>query len=522
MRKNVLTRSKKSRAMALLHANLFEEAARLFEEICRTDPMDAESWRWLGMINSRLGALARAEECCRKALSLRPDDAEAHNVLGNVLSALERDEEAIACYRNTIRLQPHDAQAYNNLANALVFADRGDEAIECYKTALKYDPNYAEAHSNLAAAYAMQRRYAEAIESHQTALRLNPGSAEAHHNLGLVFTEQGSFKEAESHYRMALQLKPGYPAAYSSLALLELLQGRFESAWHHYANRPSVQGKDVAKSPSVFPTDLTGRRLLVMRDQGLGDELFFLRFLPHLKARGAWVAYCPDPKLASMLARVKEIDRLVAAGEPVDAIAYIVSVGDLPLLLGMDDASKIPLPLALSPMPERIETMRQRLAQLGPPPYIGVTWRAGTKDKRKLYKEAPHGHLAEALGPLKATVLILQRHPHEGEIEVFVQALGRPAHDVSALNEDLEQMLALLSLVDDYIGVSNTNMHLRAATGKTARVLVPHPPEWRWMAEGKESPWFRGFAVYRQGLDRSWDEAFERLALDLTRSFSCA
>ncbi len=522
MRKNVLTRSKKSRAMALLHANLFEEAARLFEEICRVDPMDAESWRWLGMINSRLGALARAEECCRKALSLRPDDAEAHNVLGNVLSALERDEEAVACYRNTIRLQPHDAQAYNNLANALVFADRGDEAIECYKTALKYDPNYAEAYSNLAAAYAMQRRYAEAIESHQTALRLNPGSAEAHHNLGLVFTEQGSFKEAETHYRMALQLKPGYAAAYSSLALLELLQGRFESAWHHYVHRPSIQSKGAVKLPSALPLDLTGKRLLLMRDQGLGDEIFFLRFVPQLKARGAWVAYCPNPKLAALLARVPQIDRIVARGEPLKDLTYTISVSDLPLLLGMDHVSKIPPPLPLPVPPQQLETMRQRLAQLGPPPYVGVTWRAGTKDKRKLYKEAPLAALAEVLKPFPVTILILQRHPHAGEVEYFSKLLGRPAPDLSALNEDLEEMFVLLAQIDDYMGVSNTNMHLRAATGKTARVLLPHPPEWRWMAEGEESPWFRGFAVYRQGMDCAWDEAFGRLAQDLLHTFPSA
>ncbi len=83
-------------------------------------------------------------------------------------------------------------------------------------------------------------------------------------------------------------------------------------------------------------------------------------------------------------------------------------------------------------------------------------------------------------------------------------------------------MLALLVLLEDYVGVSNTNMHLRAATGRTARVLVPHPPEWRWMAEGGESPWFKGFAVYRQGLDGDWDQAFGRLARDLARSFSGA
>jgi len=85
------------------------------------------------------------------------------------------------------------------------------------------------------------------------------------------------------------------------------------------------------------------------------------------------------------------------------------------------------------------------------------------------------------------------------------------------LNEDLEGMLALMSLLDEYIGVSNTNTHLRAATGKTARVLVPNPPDWRWMMNhGRTSPWFPGFAVYRQSLQGDWDAALAELKKDLS------
>ena len=145
----------------------------------------------------------------------------------------------------------------------------------------------------------------------------------------------------------------------------------------------------------------------------------------------------------------------------------------------------------------------------------GLTWRAGIKDKRKLYKEAP---LATTLKNLPFTVLVLQRLPEADEIEAFTRALGRAAHNLSALNDDLEDILALLALLDDYVGVSNTNMHLMAGLGKTARVLVPHPPEWRWMAEGEESPWFKGFAVYRQQPDKDWGGAFGGLAEDLRRS----
>ena len=87
-------------------------------------------------------------------------------------------------------------------------------------------------------------------------------------------------------------------------------------------------------------------------------------------------------------------------------------------------------------------------------------------------------------------------------------------HDLSSINEDLDDALAWMSVLDDWVGVSNTNIHLRAAGGGSAQVLVPFPPEWRWMAQG-DSPWFPAMRTYRQGPDRSWDEALSRLAVDL-------
>jgi hypothetical protein len=93
--------------------------------------------------------------------------------------------------------------------------------------------------------------------------------------------------------------------------------------------------------------------------------------------------------------------------------------------------------------------------------------------------------------------------------------LGRPVYDLSPLNEDLEEMLAVLSLLDEYVAVSNTNTHLLAGLGKTGRVLVPYPPDWRWMLQGDESPWFKGFKIYRQMANGDWSMALEQLQTDL-------
>jgi hypothetical protein len=161
----------------------------------------------------------------------------------------------------------------------------------------------------------------------------------------------------------------------------------------------------------------------------------------------------------------------------------------------------------------------------GPAPYIGLTWRAGLSKKAGpkfgktaqpfLFKEVKLPSIGEVFSSLRGTVVVLQRNPLPGEVDVLRQMLKQPVCDLSRLNEDLPEMTALLDLLDEYVGVSNTNMHLRKALGRTARVLVPYPAEWRWMFAEGESPWFPGFTVYRQAPGDDWTDALERLRADL-------
>ena len=132
-----------------------------------------------------------------------------------------------------------------------------------------------------------------------------------------------------------------------------------------------------------------------------------------------------------------------------------------------------------------------------------------------LFKNAPLDRIAAVFHGVPGTIVALQRAPEPGELDRLAAALGRPAHDLTALNDDLEAMLALVAALDDYVAVSNTNIHLRATIGRTSRVLVPNPPEFRWMAEGRESPWFPGTTVYRQETDQDWTLALADLARDL-------
>jgi hypothetical protein len=264
---------------------------------------------------------------------------------------------------------------------------------------------------------------------------------------------------------------------------------------------------------------LAGRRFALLSEQGLGDVLFFLRFAPELAKRGASLAFRGDTRLHGMLARTGLFTLGIAAeGAPASDMEAL-HIGDLPFLLGSQTPADAPASLRLAPDPERIARMQRELASKGPAPYVALTWRAGvesTGPSRTQLKAVAPGGLADALRGVRATWISVQRLPREGERESLGGALGAEVHDFSAGNDSLDDMLALLSLVDRYVGVSNANTYLRAATNQSMDVLVAHPPEWRWRDAGDESPWFAGSRLYREDTRGDWSAALRALRATFT------
>jgi hypothetical protein len=386
---------------------------------------------------------------------------------GNALAARGRHAEAEAEYRAALRLAPRDFEAMSNLAGCLRQLGRADEAIALYGAALALQPREAQLHANLSAVLHAAGRFEEAAASLRRLLEIEPQRADAHRNLGWQLLSLGRFAEGWAEYR-----------------------------WRASGAAPKLP-------PRGSPVHLAG-------GAGLGDTLFFLRFAARLA--GPLTAHV-DPRLVPLLERSRLFARVVPQESPA---AGAIPVGDLPALAGMSQAQDAPPALPLAARADLRAALKAELAALGPAPYLGVLWRSGTRGlEGALLKQLPAETLGAALRNVPGTVLVLQREAEPGELARFAAALGRPAHDLGAAQADLERLLALLDLLDHYVGVSSTAVHMRAGLGGNAHVLVPTPPEWRWMAAGATSPWFPGSRVYRQDIDGSWAGALEALARDL-------
>jgi tetratricopeptide (TPR) repeat protein len=509
-------------ASCLAMRGRLSEAERQLRKVARDYPRYFLAWLNLGNAVLEQRRPEEALDLFLRAAELEPESADAHDSVGKALHALARFEEAENAFRRCVTLQPELEPGYRNLASVLMDCGKFEDAVAACEQGLARAPGSADLYVMLGSACVHQGKLTAALEAFRNAMNLAPDDLRALWAYGSALRGTGAVAQGMELCERVLALRPDSPEFRYGVACAHLALGDLQSGWKGYEWRSSRQ-TFLAPNPGIrlatdLPASLQGKKVSLLREQGLGDELFFLRFAAELKSRGAEITYQADKKLAPLLGRVPALDRVITGEIPLPTSGLCVLLGDLPRLLG---AWNSPPPLALSPLPQQLQDIESRLARLGPGPYLGLTWRAGIapQDQRgaawALHKTVPLDHLGAALRDVSGTLLALQRQPKEGEIGRLANAAGKAVHDLTALNEDLDGMLALLALLDEYIGVSNTNMHLRAGAGRSARVLVPCPPEWRWMAAGDESPWFPGSRVYRQSADGGWQAALHRLARDL-------
>ncbi len=473
---------------------------------------------------------ADAEKAIRTALGMNPRDDQLLHLLGVALIRQQREEEALEPLQKAISLNRRDAEYHNALGVALRNSGRVGEGVESLQRALKLEPGLQDAHYNLGQAYQRAGEFAKAEEKFRFILARSPGDVEVIGALANLHWFMGDHESALQDLRRGIEANPASGDMRFLLGEQLLALGRFEEGWFRYlwrVNRHAYLKKvglafDSPELLQLLSDSLAGVTVRVHAEQGIGDALYFLRFARFLRERGARVAGVMDPRLLDMVRRSGAMDECAPSVERLPPNAEYRLLGDLPYLLA---AHRIEIPgsVRFDPLPERTVQIAAQLKGL-PRPLIGLTWRAGIspddRDRNALFKEAPFAEFVSMAERLPGTLLVLQRHPKPGEIEKLSASCGDRVLDFSALNADLEGMHALLAQIDDYVGVSNTNMHLLAALGRGARVLVSRAAEFRWMAAGAESPWFPGFLVYRQGLRGDWKDAFASVRADLGAKFN--
>jgi Tetratricopeptide repeat len=468
----------------------------------------------------------RFKECHGKLEAAPPASVRGIDAFDGAMQAFRQaqNESAVARFDAVLAADPDNELAAHFKGYALCRLGRFEEGVPLLERAVRAQPRNPDFHGNLGIIRYVLGELPEAIRSLQRAIELAPTVAEPYGNLSMALRDSGEFERALAAARHAVQLRPDLAAARLNLALALLALGNYDEAWRAYVWRPdpTVNLRDlgtpgVLAHASVLPGLERDPWITLHGEQGVGDVIFFLRFARALRDRGAKLRFWGDERVAPMLLRSAIVDA-VSPGRAVPAgtnPSHLVWIGDLPALLGM--TSEFPPSPRIEADDARVKAVRERLAACGPPPYTAITWRAGLprRGKAVLEKAVAPAAFGAALKGIEGTVVSVQRNPDAGEARALAEALGKTLHDLSGLNADLEDMLAVMHVADEYVGVSNTNMHLRAAAGRTARLLLPWPPEWRWTRNLERSPWFPDFPLYRADSSGGWSDALRRLANDL-------
>ncbi len=525
-------------------------AVEYISQTLRLGPDLAEAHCNLGMALARLEKLAEAVACYQQALRLKPDFAEANNNLANAFRKQGNLTEAVACYQRAVQLKPDYAEAHSNLGVALLQQGKPAEAVACLQQTLLLKPDHAETQSNLGVALLQQGKPAEALAWLQQALRLKPNIAEFHDHLGMAQAELGMLAEAEASYRQALRLKPDYAAAYSDLGMAladqgrlteavacyrqalkiqpdyaevhnnlahaSLLRGDFAAGWPQYEWR--WRQRDPSPPALTQPlwdgSSLQGKSILLYPEQGLGDTLQFIRYAPLVKQTGATVIVQCQPPLLRLLATCAGIDRLLPEGtdlHPFDVQAPLLSVPRI-LRTTLDSIpANIPY---LSADPDLRARWRESLSGVADVK-VGIAWQGNPGHKRDRQRSVPLDAFAPLAEVPGVRLVSLQKGPGREQLTELAERVR--VLDLADELEDFADTAALLSNLDLVITVDTAVAHLAGAMGIPVWVALPIVPDWRWLLERDDSPWYPTMRLFRQTAWGNWAGVFERLTEALRR-----
>ena len=460
------------------------------------------------------GKLTEAVASYQQALRLKPDTAETHSNLGVALVEQGKLTEAVASYQQALRLKPDYAEAHCNLGMALAEQGKLTEAVASYQQALRLKPHIAEAHNNLGMALVEEGKLTEAVASYQQALRLKPDYAEAHNNLGVALADQGRLTEAVASYQQALRLKVDYADAHVNLAYVWFLGGDFEGGWPEYEWRWKRRdfSPPSCRQPLWDGSSLQDQTILLFAEQGLGDTLHFIRYAPLVQQHGATViVQCQGP-LLRLLATCAGIDRLVLAGTALPRFAVQAPLLSLPRIFRSTLAT-LPanIPYLCADPDLRAHWQQQLSGVRGFK--VGIAWQGNPEHKRDRRRSVPLRAFAPLAGVPGVRLVSLQKGPGREQLPDLADRLD--VLDLADRWKDFADTAALMTNLDLVITVDTAVAHLAGALGIPVWVALPLVPDWRWLLEREDSPWYPSMRLFRQRAWGDWEGVFERLTATL-------
>ncbi len=459
---------------------------------------------------------AKAEQLCRSVLNADANIFSALNLLGAITAQTQRSKEAAELFGRAIALMPNNILVLNNLSGALKDLKRFEEAIVQIERAICIEPDHAQAYSNRGLALEELRQLPAALASYDRAIFINAAHAEAHFNRGNVLKALGQFDAAIANFDIAVSIRPDFAEAQWSRSLALLLVGDFSNGWASYEWRWKWDAFSSPKRNFSQPLWLgaeaiKGKTLLLHSEQGLGDTIQFCRYAKYAADLGANVVMEVPKPLVKLLQGLAGVAQFVETGGVLPAFDYHCPLLSLPLAF-KTNLNTIPAPSPyLHSDGSKFDFWARKLG-VRTKPRVGLVWSGGTPHKNDRNRSLA---LQSLLPYLPDTIEYIS-------LQMEVRDADQPALQSSAIRhfgealEDFADTAALCDLMDLVISVDTAVTHLAGSLGKRTWVLLPHLPDWRWLLDRADSPWYPSLKLYRQERIADWTGVLERVKADLT------
>jgi len=428
---------------------------------------------------------------------------------------------AIAEYREVLQLQPGQFDGWRLLGAALLSAGQPQASLDAFDRALTIRADLAEVWALRGDALSQMAQPEPAVASYERALAMQPGRAATWNSLGLQRRALGRAVEACASHQRAVVLAPDDARFAFNLGLAQLTLGKFESGWEGFEKR---QALPALATPFPVPgpvwtgrENLRNRDVLVLCEQGIGDAIQFCRFLPALVAQGARVSVNRPPALRGLIESVEAAVHWIDDGQAVPHFDLQCGLLSLAHRLNIG-AESIPARVPyLAPPARQLQQWRARLGPHGRR-RVGIVCSGNLHHANDRRRSIPLRAFA-ALQDLGLELHLLQNELREADV-AWLEALSIIDHRPHL--RDFADTAALASCMDAIVSVDTAVAHLAGALNLPVSVLLPLGPDWRWMIERSDSPWYPSARLYRQTDYDNWQSVLEQVAKDLIQPGTAA
>lgn len=481
----------------------YEEALQYYYTAISLDAEYLDAIINCGVIFLNQHNLQEAESYFNYCLSINPHCHEALNNLGNLSMQNEKYDDAAAYYSSAAEADPDNPLYLCNLGKAYEQLNRTEEAISCFEKTLMVEKQNSDACLALGNIYLQQGKNEQAkFYFDQSGDKSTLAAAELT-NKGVEKLSAGEIKQAIAYFDQAIYLNPEVPEIHYNKSHALLLTAQYDEGLREYEWRlKRNEFKDIKlKCPLNKDHSIINKRILILDEQGIGDTIQFLRLISLLKARGAYTIFCCKDSVLDLLNAHQGIDEIIPMSQGIDKIKYDYDIFLMSLAHFCHlDEKKIPQNIPyIFPQKNKLEKW-QSIIPVSSKFKVGLVWAGNPNHTGDTKRSCSLPDLSPLFEISEAEFYSLQKGEAVNQIEKFKSSL----FNLDSYNHSFSDVCAAINYLDLVITVDTSIAHLAGAMGKETWLMIPFLPDWRWMLNRNDTPWYPGMKLFRQTSAGDW------------------